>query len=165
MIKKEPACQCRRWGFNPWVGKIPMRRKWQPTPLFLPGESHGQKSLADYSSRGCKVRHDWSSKQQKQQAVLLLTSPWMMVTTERLDLKSMHYCTKVEGGRKGNLSFSPSVSQLEMIWQHKCHISNVWMIAFWKKIINRVGISTKRPSSVIYTGSWKVTRSLTLPVF
>ena len=40
---KEPTCQCRRWkkcGFNPWVRKIPWRRKWQPTPVFLPGKSH-----------------------------------------------------------------------------------------------------------------------------
>ena len=46
---KEPACQCRRLMFNPWVGKIPWRRKWQPTPVFLPGKSHGQRSLAGYS--------------------------------------------------------------------------------------------------------------------
>ena len=44
---KEPTCQCRRHERqpDPWVGKIPWRRAWQPTPLFLPGESHGQKSL------------------------------------------------------------------------------------------------------------------------
>ena len=36
---KESACQCRRPGFDPWVGKIPWRREWQPTPVFLPGES------------------------------------------------------------------------------------------------------------------------------
>ena len=41
--------QCRRLWFNPWVRKIPWRRKWQPTPVFLPGESHGQKSLVGYS--------------------------------------------------------------------------------------------------------------------
>ena len=35
-------------GFDPWVGKIPWRRKWQPTPILLPGESHGQRSLAGY---------------------------------------------------------------------------------------------------------------------
>ena len=34
--------QCGRPGFNPWVRKIPWRREWQPTPVFLPGESHGQ---------------------------------------------------------------------------------------------------------------------------
>ena len=42
---KEPACRCRRrerQGFDPWVGKIPWRRAWQPTPVFLPGESHGE---------------------------------------------------------------------------------------------------------------------------
>ena len=39
----------RRWGFDPWVGKIPWRRAWQPTPVFLPGESHGERSLAGYS--------------------------------------------------------------------------------------------------------------------
>jgi len=39
----------RRCGFNPWVGKIPWRRKWQPTPGFLSGESHGQRTLAGYS--------------------------------------------------------------------------------------------------------------------
>ena len=42
--------QCRRPGFNPWVGKIPWRRKWQPTLVLLPGEFHGQRSLAGYSS-------------------------------------------------------------------------------------------------------------------
>ena len=46
---KELACQCRRYRFSPWVWKTPWRRKWQPTPVFLPGESHGQRSLACYS--------------------------------------------------------------------------------------------------------------------
>ena len=41
-------------GFHPWVGKIPWRRKWQPTPVFLPGESHGQRSLAGYRRWGHK---------------------------------------------------------------------------------------------------------------
>ena len=57
MSGNEPSCQCRghkRQGFDPWVGKIPWRRKRQPTPVFLPGESHGQRSLAGYSPWGCK---------------------------------------------------------------------------------------------------------------
>ena len=41
---KKPACRCRRCGFDPWVGKISWRRAWQPTPVFLSGESHGQRS-------------------------------------------------------------------------------------------------------------------------
>ena len=43
---KELACQCTRHKFNPCVGKMPWRRAWQPTPVFLPEESHGQRSLA-----------------------------------------------------------------------------------------------------------------------
>ena len=49
---KEPSCQCRRhetW-FDLWVRKIPWRRAWQPTPVFLPRESHGQRSLVGCSS-------------------------------------------------------------------------------------------------------------------
>ena len=51
---KESACQLRRHGFDPWVGKIPWRRKWQPTPVFLSGKSHGQRSLVGYSPQSCK---------------------------------------------------------------------------------------------------------------
>ena len=53
--------QCRRPGFDPWVGKIPWRGKWQPTPVFLPRESHGRKSLVGYSPRGSRVGHDWAT--------------------------------------------------------------------------------------------------------
>ena len=51
-IGKESVCQCKRCksrGFSPWVGKVPWSRKWQPTPVFLPRESHAQRSLAGYS--------------------------------------------------------------------------------------------------------------------
>ena len=41
-------------GFDPWVRKIPWRRKWQPTSVFMPGESHGWRSLVGYSPWGCK---------------------------------------------------------------------------------------------------------------
>ena len=62
---KESACQCRRLKFEPWVRKIPWRRKWQPTPVFLPGKSHGEKSLVGYSPCGHKrVRHDLATKHQ-----------------------------------------------------------------------------------------------------
>ena len=60
---KEPICQCTRFivhcankrhRFDPWVGKIPWGRKWHPTPVFLRGESYGQKSLVGYSPWSCK---------------------------------------------------------------------------------------------------------------
>ena len=54
MVKNPPADvgDVRDIEFNPWVRKIPWREAWQPTPVFLPGESHGQRSLAGYSPWG-----------------------------------------------------------------------------------------------------------------
>ena len=51
---EESTCQCRRCRFNPWFGKIPWGRKWQPIQVFLPGKFHGQRSLAGYSPWGYK---------------------------------------------------------------------------------------------------------------
>ena len=57
---KESACQCRRPGFDPWIWKMPWRREWQPTSVFLPGEFHEQRSMASCSPRGLKrVGHGW----------------------------------------------------------------------------------------------------------
>ena len=63
----ESPCQyrrCKRHGFDPWVGTISWRRKWQPTPVSLPGKFQGRRSLVGYSPWICKrvrhrVRHDW----------------------------------------------------------------------------------------------------------
>ena len=52
VVKKPPAI--KRHGFNPWVRKIPQQRTWQPTPVFLFGESHGQRSLVGYSPQSLK---------------------------------------------------------------------------------------------------------------
>ena len=79
---KELACQCRRHkrcGLDPWVRKIPWRRKWQPAPVFLPGKSHGQRSLAGYSPRGRKSRtrlREWAHTVTIIASITL--SPWMM---------------------------------------------------------------------------------------
>ena len=55
-LSREGIClRCKRRGFDPCVRKIPWRKEWQPTPVFLPGESHGQRSLAGYSP--------WDSKE------------------------------------------------------------------------------------------------------
>ena len=54
-LRQQRAClKCKRPGLNPWVRKIPRRRKWQPTPVFLPGGSQGWRSMAGYSPWGCK---------------------------------------------------------------------------------------------------------------
>ena len=54
VVKNLPANagDIRDKGFDPWVRKIPSRRKWLPTPVFLPGKSHGQRSLEGYSLWG-----------------------------------------------------------------------------------------------------------------
>ena len=67
---KESACQCRRYRkrrFSPWVQKIPWRRKWQPTLVFLPGKSHGQrKESGGLQFKGSKwVGHRWTHREQK----------------------------------------------------------------------------------------------------
>ena len=62
---KESTCQCRRcrrWGFDPWVGKIHLEKEMQPNLVFLSGKSHGQRSLAGYMGSQ-RVRHDWLTKQ------------------------------------------------------------------------------------------------------
>ena len=66
---KEPACQCRgckRCGFNPWVRKIPWRRVWQPTPVFLPGESPWTEEPGGLQSIGSqRVGHNLATEQQQ----------------------------------------------------------------------------------------------------
>ena len=54
MLENLPAIAGDRHWFDLWVGKIPWSRAWQPTPVFLPGESHGQRSLVGYSPWGCR---------------------------------------------------------------------------------------------------------------
>ena len=59
---KEPACPCRRhkrYGFDPWVGKIPWRRAWQPTSVSLPGESPRTEEPGKPSPQSQRVGHDW----------------------------------------------------------------------------------------------------------
>ena len=64
MVKNLPT-NAGHAGFDPWIGKILWRRKWQPTPVFLPGKSHGQKSLMGYNPWGRRVGHDLATKQQQ----------------------------------------------------------------------------------------------------
>ena len=77
---KELTCQCMRhktWGFDSWVRKIPWRRKWQPTPVFLPGEFCGQRSLVGYNPQARKESDvtEWLSTHQhvgpREQSVII----------------------------------------------------------------------------------------------
>ena len=51
----------KRPEFDPESGRFPDRREWLFTPVFFPGEFHGQRSLAGYSTRGFRVKHDWAT--------------------------------------------------------------------------------------------------------
>ena len=67
---KESACQCwryKRHRFDSWLRKRPWKRKWQPTPVFLPEKSHGQRSSEGCSPKVCRVRHDYVTKHTTQQ--------------------------------------------------------------------------------------------------
>ena len=72
---KELECQCsrrKRHKFDPWVGKIPWRRKWQPAPVFFPGKLRGQRSLQGYGPWGCKELYttEWLSTHTHTQGAL-----------------------------------------------------------------------------------------------
>ena len=83
---KESSCQrtrCKGCRFNPWIGKIPWRRKWQPTPVFLPGEFHAQRSLVGYCPWGCKD----SDTTEHMNTLLASLNLWSMVRGNRSDGK------------------------------------------------------------------------------
>ena len=85
---KSVCLQCGSLGFNLWVGKISWRRKWQPTPVFLPGKYHGWRSLVGYRPWGCKVGHNWKTS-------LILCIPYSLskaYTTDNIDLILSRRC-------------------------------------------------------------------------
>ena len=62
--------------FNPWVGKIPWRRQWQPTPVFLPGKSHGQRNLGRYSPWGCR---ELDTAEHSNMIAMAMATAWLNV--------------------------------------------------------------------------------------
>ena len=83
MVKSLPADagDIKRPRINPWVGKIPWRRTWQPTPVFWLGKSHRQRSLGGHSPWGCKVKHDLATKPEKAMAPHSSTLAWRIPGT------------------------------------------------------------------------------------
>jgi len=92
-LRRLTVClQCGRPRFNPWIWKISWRRKWQPTPVFLPGKSHGQKSL---------VGHNWAT------SLTLISGPYSYVYLTTVFLENLE---------------SVSLSLHAMLcWERKCH--------------------------------------------
>ena len=81
----------RRRRFHPWVRKIPWKRAWQPSPVVLPRESHGQRSRVGYSPWGCKVGHDWATDNY----TFTPNVPSAPCYICRLKLKNTHICCKL----------------------------------------------------------------------
>ena len=73
---KESACQCGDSGLIPGLERFPWRRKWQPTPVFLPGESHGERSLAGYSSWSGKSLTQWSDWTHRKLDLIMWKGIW-----------------------------------------------------------------------------------------
>ena len=61
-VVREPVAKAGDPGSIPGLGRFPWMRAWKPTPVFLPGELHGQRSLVGYSPWGCRVRHNWATE-------------------------------------------------------------------------------------------------------
>ena len=143
---KESPCQCswcRTCGFSLWLRKIPWRRKWQPTPVFLPGKSRGQRSMEGYSPLGCKESD--TTEQHFPETVLLL-----LVWHERGLYSSLWWIslvlTKVLLVLKSNLpiinvmiikSFLPQMSNLPVFCMTvTCPNIIGWIIRFYLLIGN-----------------------------
>ena len=112
---KEFTYQCRRHGFDPWVRKIPWRRKWQPAPIFLPRESHGPRSLAGYSPWGCKELDmaEWLSTNTHE----VLQMVWL---NEMLHVAALEQRLPVMLSSKGevrttNISIKPCISTSQQL--------------------------------------------------
>ena len=117
---KESACQCRRHrscGFNPWARKIPWRRKCQPTLVFLPGESHGQRSLVGYSP--------WGHKESD-------TTEWLTHTTCGSDGKASAYNAGDLGSSPG-LGSSPAEGNGTLL-QYSCLENPIDRGAWWATV-------------------------------
>ena len=75
---------------DPWVGKIPWRREWHSTPVFLPRKFHGQRSLVGYSPGGLKVRHDWATNTDK----LSSSGDWILIIMPGAYHSNIHWLNK-----------------------------------------------------------------------
>ena len=121
---KEPACQCRRHEsqFNLWVRKIPWKRMQQSIPVFLPGESHGQRSLAGNSPQRSRVGHDWSDSKKKKKIAAkanihklgnLKQHKFMFLQFCRFKVQHECYCAKTkELARLGSFQVAPGENPL-----------------------------------------------------
>ena len=133
---KEPACQCRRCkrcGFDPWVGKMPWSRKWQPTAVFLPRKFHGQRSLVGLQTMGLqRVGHKWATKH-------YIMNIWKLHRTQELEIAlpaNQHYEQRDSWSRRTqHYSTCQAVDVFSFIIGQGALAHLVFLVPFWKHII------------------------------
>ena len=104
---KSLTLQCRRPGFDPWAGKIPWRRAWQLTPVFLPGDSHGQRSLAGYSQWGRKE----SDSTERLHFTASLEKAFITLVISRVFFQEKQF-----------------LSVADEFWSHLCFLLSAWSV-------------------------------------
>ena len=113
---EEPACQCMRLGSDPWVGKMPWRRAWQPPPVFLPGESPRTAEPGGLQSMGSqRVGHDWATEHRRIQ-------PSICTTNKYSQLPSLRECSSPNTIYTQSMHLSSSYQRLmlpELLWATK----------------------------------------------
>ena len=90
----------KRLRFDPWVGKLPWQRKWQPTPVFLPGESSGQRSLVGYSLWSCKESDTTEHKHTYVESKIQYKQTYLQSRNRLIDIENRLVVAKWGGGRK-----------------------------------------------------------------
>ena len=123
---KDSTCQCRRHRrceFNPWVGKIPRRKKWQPTPVFLPEKFHGRRSLVSYSpwdrkeSDTTKQLHFYLQKKQNKTK----HSPGVFTHDKTIFYLGVKYLCTVEGVQDRHLKVCCFGVLIILSWRYLKH--------------------------------------------
>ena len=142
--------QCRRYRrcwFDPWVTKILWRRTWQSTPVFLPGESHGQRSLAGYSPWGCKKT---DTTEQLFTFLLPVASSAALTTLYSLlkNTSRLPPTPHLQGGRFDTYSpiFSLGCLMSKPFLYYKHRRLSVWLHAHWAKGPGLVTLSSIKTS-------------------
>ena len=128
---KEPACQCRRYKrrqFDPWVGKIPWKGAWQPTPVFLPGEFQGQSSLVGYGPCGHK----------ETQLKWLSMHSWDVTACS----PGAQYSLQWVAGTSFNTPLLPSMISLlpikEALTESKGSLFHIWTVLIITRLLHKI---------------------------
>ena len=139
-----------------WVGKIIWRRAWQSTPVSLPGESHGQRSLVGYSSWGCKVVQDWQTKHSterlsmSQTLLINLYAPWKQSYDQSRQhiKKQRHYCVNKGPSSRGYGFSSGHVWMWELDYKAESRRIDAFELWCWRRLL-RVPWTARRSNQSI----------------